>query len=293
MAVETAQAAQAQVGKEQMLGLYRQMLEIRRCEEQLARLHQTGSSPAPAIPTSARRRSRRRSARTCARRHGDEHAPRPRPRARQGRAAARADRRTVRQGDGLLARARRQHAPLQARGRHARHERHRRAEHPDGGGRGLHLHAEEVRSGRRRLLRGRRGQQRRLPRGAEPGHRLGPAGALRLREQPVRDRSAFATVTKNAERRGEGRRATACRASSWTATMCSPSIRRRARRFAGRARAAGRPCSNARHIARARTPKGMRDAGYRTQDEVEAWRARDPIPRLRNHLLATSIATER
>src|SRR5438309_182844 len=45
MAVETAQAARAQVGKERMLGLYRQMLEIRRCEEQLARLHQSGLIP--------------------------------------------------------------------------------------------------------------------------------------------------------------------------------------------------------------------------------------------------------
>jgi 2-oxoisovalerate dehydrogenase E1 component len=30
--------------------------------------------------------------------------------------------------------------------------------------------------------------------------------------------------------------------------------------------------------------EGMRDAGYRTREEVEAWRARDPIPRLRDRL---------
>ena len=45
MAVETAQVGQAQVSKEGLLGLYRQMLEIRRCEEQLARLHQSGLIP--------------------------------------------------------------------------------------------------------------------------------------------------------------------------------------------------------------------------------------------------------
>lgn len=38
--------------------------------------------------------------------------------------------------------------------------------------------------------------------------------------------------------------------------------------------------------------EGMRDAGYRTQEEVAAWRARDPIPRLKAHLLAAGIATE-
>ena len=36
----------------------------------------------------------------------------------------------------------------------------------------------------------------------------------------------------------------------------------------------------------------MRDAGYRTQEEVETWRTRDPIPRLRAHLLAEGIAAE-
>jgi pyruvate dehydrogenase E1 component alpha subunit len=34
----------------------------------------------------------------------------------------------------------------------------------------------------------------------------------------------------------------------------------------------------------------MRDAGYRTQEEVEQWKARDPIVRLRDRLLAAGIA---
>jgi 2-oxoisovalerate dehydrogenase E1 component len=33
--------------------------------------------------------------------------------------------------------------------------------------------------------------------------------------------------------------------------------------------------------------EGMRDAGYRSREEVEAWRARDPIPRLRTHIVDT------
>jgi len=32
--------------------------------------------------------------------------------------------------------------------------------------------------------------------------------------------------------------------------------------------------------------EGMRDAGYRTREEVEEWRTRDPIKRLREHLVA-------
>jgi pyruvate dehydrogenase E1 component alpha subunit len=36
----------------------------------------------------------------------------------------------------------------------------------------------------------------------------------------------------------------------------------------------------------------MRDAGYRTQDEVEDWRRRDPIVRHRAALLERGIASE-
>lgn len=45
MAVDTAGAAGAVPPQGRLLGLYRQMLEIRRCEEQLARLHQSGQIP--------------------------------------------------------------------------------------------------------------------------------------------------------------------------------------------------------------------------------------------------------
>ncbi len=36
--------------------------------------------------------------------------------------------------------------------------------------------------------------------------------------------------------------------------------------------------------------EGMRDVGYRTRDEVEAWKARDPIQRLKDKLLSESLA---
>src|SRR5712692_2032340 len=36
--------------------------------------------------------------------------------------------------------------------------------------------------------------------------------------------------------------------------------------------------------------EGMRDVGYRTRDEVDAWKARDPIQRLKDHMLAEGLA---
>ena len=38
--------------------------------------------------------------------------------------------------------------------------------------------------------------------------------------------------------------------------------------------------------------EGMRDTGYRTQEEINAWKARDPIKLLRDRLLADGVATE-
>ncbi|CAA9323522.1 MAG: Acetoin dehydrogenase E1 component alpha-subunit, partial [uncultured Nocardioidaceae bacterium] len=117
-----------------------------------------------------------------------QHPPRPRPRPGQGRPAARGRGRALRPRHRLLPRAGRLDAPLLARGRADGHDRHRRTQHPPGDRRRLQLQAAQDRPGQRRLLRRRRGQQRRLPRGAQPGGDLGPARDLRLREQHVRDR---------------------------------------------------------------------------------------------------------
>lgn len=38
--------------------------------------------------------------------------------------------------------------------------------------------------------------------------------------------------------------------------------------------------------------EGMRDAGYRTTEEIAEWKGRDPIARLRDHLLQSGAATE-
>lgn len=83
------------------------------------------------------------------------------------------------QGQGRL------HAPHQGGHPHARLLRHRRRPPPHGGRRRLVGEAARHRRARGRLLRGRRHQHRRLPRGAEPGRRVEAARAVRLREQPV------------------------------------------------------------------------------------------------------------
>jgi 2-oxoisovalerate dehydrogenase E1 component len=38
--------------------------------------------------------------------------------------------------------------------------------------------------------------------------------------------------------------------------------------------------------------EGMRDAGYRTQEEIDSWKARDPIPTYRAELLKRGVAAE-
>jgi 2-oxoisovalerate dehydrogenase E1 component len=66
-----------------------------------------------------------------------------------------------------------------------------------------------------------------------------------------------------------------------------------AREAVARARAGNGPtlieCRTYRTRAHA---EGMRDAGYRTAEEVEEWKLRDPIALLRSHILAEEIAGE-
>ncbi len=190
-----------------LLDLYRTMTLIRQTEEQLVRAASAWAHPRrlPYLrrPGGGRRGSLRPFA---ARRRGLQHASRARARARQGDAARRADGRAVRTSDRLFAWPGRQHAPVRAGNRHDGHQRHRRPVHPPGGRRGLQLQAAQDGSRGGRVLRRRCGQQRRLPRRAEPRGDLEAAGAVRLREQPVRDRGAFR------QRRGQpARRVARCR----------------------------------------------------------------------------------
>ena len=60
-----------------------------------------------------------------------------------------------------------------------------------------------------------------------------------------------------------------------------------------RARAGGGPTLLECRTYRTRPhAEGMRDAGYRTQDEIDEWKTRDPIARLGARLLADGTATE-
>ena len=65
-----------------------------------------------------------------------------------------------------------------------------------------------------------------------------------------------------------------------------------AREAVERARAGGGPTLIECRTYRTRShAEGMRDVGYRTRDEVDAWKAQDPIQRLRQHMLSASAAS--
>jgi 2-oxoisovalerate dehydrogenase E1 component len=65
-----------------------------------------------------------------------------------------------------------------------------------------------------------------------------------------------------------------------------------AQQAVARARSGGGPTLIEARTYRTRShAEGMRDVGYRTRDEVEAWKARDPILQLRQHLVAHGLAT--
>ena len=266
--------------KSLLLSLYRTMLLIRRCEEQLAQV-------APARPDPRRlphlRRPggdrRRRLRPPAAGRRGLQHAPRPRPRPGQGRAAAATDRRAVRPGDRLLARPRRQHAPVRPRSRPDGHQRHRRAVHPPGG----RAPATASSCSRRDRVAVAFFGDGAVNNGAfHEGLNL--AGIWKLPVLFVCENNQFATEVPFAVRRPAtpaspaGPPATACPASRSTATT-SLAVYRGGRRGgrAAPAPAAGRRCSSARPTAPGPTPRAWAISRYRTREEVEEWKARCPI----------------
>jgi 2-oxoisovalerate dehydrogenase E1 component len=69
-------------------------------------------------------------------------------------------------------------------------------------------------------------------------------------------------------------------------------VYRKAGAAAARARAGGGPtlleCRTYRHRAHS---EGMRDSGYRTREEVERWKERDPLPLFAKRLAAEGVAT--
>src|SRR6266545_6079493 len=127
----------------------------------------------------------RRQRRAPPRRLRVRHLPGPPPRHRQGRQPRGLPCRADEPGHRPLRRQGRLHAPHHGLAQHARLLRDRRRPPPDRLRRGLVGQAPGHRAGRRRLLRRRRHQHRRLPRGPQPGRRLAAAGAVHLREQPL------------------------------------------------------------------------------------------------------------
>ena len=158
-------------------------------------------APVPGAGGGRGRRLRR------ARAHRLDHldAPAARARAREGRERARGDGGAVRQGDRLLPRPRRLHAPRRPGRRHAPRDRHRRGRQHRRHRPRARLQAPPQRPGRRLLLRRGSGERGRLPRGPQLRRRPAAAGRLRLREQPLRRLDAVrARVASRRRRRARG-----------------------------------------------------------------------------------------
>ena len=104
----------------------------------------------------------------------------------RGISAARRHGRAVRQGRRVQRRQGRLDAPVRRLARLPGRPRHRGRPHPARDRHGLRRQVPRHRPGRGLLLRRGRGQQRRLPRGAQHGRALEAARDLHLREQPLR-----------------------------------------------------------------------------------------------------------
>ena len=138
------------------------------------------------------------------------------------------------------------------------------------------------RSGGRCLFRRRRRQQRRVPRRAQHGQHLEAAGAVRVREQPVRDRGALFVRGRQPQPWPAEAPATGCPALTSTATTFWPSTRPPLRPSSARGAATARRCIECRTYRTRPHAEGMGDYTYRTRDEVEAWKTRCPILRLQD-----------
>ena len=292
MAVETTQAAETQIGKERMLALYRQMLEIRRCEEELARAHQRGLVPG-----------------ACHTYVGEE-------------AIATGVCAHLRETDTVLS-THRGHGHALAKGVPPRElvaelfGKVTGCSHGRGGS--MHIFKPEVGMlgtsgivGPSILMAAGAGYTYMLKQSGQVSVAFFGDGAVNngafheglnlatVWDLPVlfvcennqyATEVAFRTVTKNTS--------VAAKAAAYGITAVTldgndvVSIYQAAGEAVQRARAGNGPtlleCTTYRTRPHA---EGMRDAGYRTVDEVTEWKGRDPIARLRNHLLHEGIASE-
>ena len=144
----------------------------------------------PRLPASLHRRGgdrRRRDAALAARGRGRRHLPRARPCARARHLRRRDHGRDVRQGRGLLPRARRLDAPVRCRDPLLRRQRDRRRR-AAAGGRSRARRQDAGQTARDRLLLRRgRGGRGRVPRIAESRRAVETSGAVSVREQSLRD----------------------------------------------------------------------------------------------------------
>lgn len=290
MAVETAHATATGLSKEQLLALYRQMLEIRRCEEQLARSHQSGLIPG-----------------ACHTYIGEE-------------AIATAVCAHLRATDTVLS-THRGHGHALAKGVPPRElvaelfGRVTGCSHGRGGS--MHLFKPEVGMlgtsgivGPSILMATGAGYTYMLKKSEQVSVAFFGDGATNngafheglnlaaVWDLPVlfvcennqyATEVSLASVTKNAS------------IASKAASYGMPGIEldgndvlaiyQAAGEAVSRARAGGGPTLLECKTYRTRPhSEGMRDAGYRTQEEIDTWKARDPIPQLRNRLLDEGIA---
>lgn len=292
MALETAQEMHARLDKDAMLALYRQMLEIRRCEEQLARLHQSGLIPG-----------------ACHTYVGEE-------------AIAAAVCAHLRETDTVMS-THRGHGHALAKGVPPREliaellGRVTGCSHGRGGS--MHLFKPEVGMlgtsgivGPSILMAAGAGYTYMLKRSDQVAVAFFGDGAVNngafheglnlatVWDLPVlfvcennqyATEVAFASVTKqpSVAARGEAYGLPSLELDGNDVLA----IYRAAGEAIGRARAGGGPTLLECKTYRTRPhSEGMRDAGYRSAQEVDEWRARDPIPRLRDHLLSGGIADE-
>jgi len=292
MAVETAAATGTQASREQLLGLYRQMLEIRRCEEQLARLHQSGLIPG-----------------ACHTYVGEE-------------AIATAVCAHLRESDTVMS-THRGHGHALAKGVPPREliaellGKVTGCSHGRGGS--MHLFKPEVGMlgtsgivGPSILMAAGAGYTYMLKQSDQVAVAFFGDGATNngsfheglnlatVWDLPVLfvcENNQYATEVANSSVTKQP--SVAAKGASYGINAVELdgndvlAIYQAAGEAVRRARAGGGPTLLECKTYRTRPhSEGMRDAGYRTPEEVETWRTRDPIPRLRNHLLAEEIATE-
>ena len=237
-----SEVKEAGLDREDLLGIYRNMLLTRGVEERGHILYKQGKIPgsfytgrgneAAAVGVAQRDGDRRRR-HAAPPRHGRAHRPRGRaladlrqlhgPRRRADARAATATSTWPTRASGLIAMV--SHLPAML---------------PVATGAALAFRIRDENARRGRLVRRGRLGARRLPRVDELRRRPPPAGRLRLRQQPVGVLDPDAPRVRRRAHRRPRRRRTASRASSSTAPTSSPSTARRDARSRRRARAAGR-----------------------------------------------------